>query len=143
MRLFTTRFGELDVSEKEIITFKDGILGLENLTRYLILRPPESQPLAWFQSTDKPEIALPVISLQFINLNYELDLDPKSEKDLELKRGGQLEAYFVVYLGKEHGSSQVNLATPIVVNPASRLGKQVLQERKQQPSRFNLLELLE
>jgi flagellar assembly factor FliW len=143
MRLFTNRFGELNFSEKEVITFKEGILGLENLTRYLVLKPSESHPLAWIQSLEEPEIALPVISNQFINLKYELDLDPRSEKELEFERREQLEAYFVVYAGKKLSTSQVNLVAPILINPASRLGKQVVQEKKQYSSRQNHLELVE
>ena len=142
MRLLTSRFGETSYSAREIITFSEGILGLENLARYLILKPPESKPLLWLQSLDDPQTALPVIHPEIIVPDYPVELSDDLKRELEIKKGDQIEIFCIVHLEKDLEASTVNLLTPIVVNPYSSKAKQVIQDKKPYTSRHNLFELL-
>jgi flagellar assembly factor FliW len=142
MRLLTSRFGEINYSAKEIITFSEGILGLENLTRYLIIKPPESKPFLWLQSLDDPQAALPVIHPEIIVPDYPVELSDDLKRELEIKKGDQIEIFCIVHLEKDWKASTVNLLTPVVVNHSSCKAKQVIQDKKPYTSRHNLLELL-
>jgi len=142
MRLLTSRFGEINFSAREIITFSEGILGLENLTRYLIIKPPESKPLLWLQSLDDPQAALPVIRPEMIVPDYPVELSDDLKRELEIKKGDQIEIFCIVHLEKDWKASTVNLLTPVVVNHSSCKAKQVIQDKKPYTSRHNLLELL-
>ena len=35
MKLNTSRFGEIEVNEEEIITFSDGLFGFEDIKKYI------------------------------------------------------------------------------------------------------------
>ena len=142
MRLFTSRFGEINYSAREIIPFSEGILGLENLTRYLIIKPPENRPLLWLQSLDDPQVALPVIHPEIIVPDYPLELSDDLKKELEIKKGDQIEIFCIVHLEKDWKASTVNLLTPVIVNHSSSKAKQVIQDKKPYTSRHNLFELL-
>ena len=142
MRLLTSRFGEISYSAREIITFSEGILGLENLTHYLILKPPESRPFIWLQSLDDPQVALPVIHPEAIVPDYPVELSDDLKRELEIKTGNRIEIFCIIHLEKDLKASTVNLLTPIVVNPSSRKAKQVIQDKKPYTSRHNLFELL-
>jgi len=142
MRLLTSRFGEINYSAREIITFSEGILGLENLTRYLIIKPPESKPLLWLQSLDDPQAALPVIHPEMIVPDYPVELSDDLKRELEIKKGNRIEIFCIVHLEKDFKASTVNLLTPIVVNPSGGRAKQIVQEKKPYTSRHNLFELL-
>ncbi len=142
MRLFTSRFGVIDHSEREIITFSEGILGLENLRRYLIIRPPESKPFLWLQSLDDPKSALPVIQPEIIVPDYSIELSDQLIRELEIRKEDQIEIFCIVHLEKDWKAWTVNLLTPVIVNPATGKAKQVIQDKKPYTSRHNLFELL-
>lgn len=142
MRLDTSRFGTLDYSEKEVITLKEGIVGLENHTRYLILKPPESQPFAWLQSLQDPAIALPVVQPQALLPDFQIELSDELKSELKAKKSDKLEAYCIVYSGPDLESSTINLLAPIVINTANKLAIQVLLEKKPYTSKDNLFDLL-
>ncbi len=142
MRLATSRFGEVNYTTNEVITVKEGITGLENYTRYLILRPPESKPFLWLQSLDDPSIALPVIPVNLLIPDYKLDLTAELKAELQLTENERPEVYCLVYLEKKLPETTVNLLTPILVNPTKKLARQLILEKKPYTSRHSLLELL-
>jgi len=142
MRLLTSRFGEINYSAREIITFSEEILGLENLRRYLIIRPPESQPFLWLQSIDDPQVALPVIHPEKIVPDYPVELSAQLIRELEIRKEDQIEIFCIVHLEKEWKASTVNLLTPVIVNPSANKARQVIQDKKPYTSRHNLFELL-
>lgn len=142
MRLSTPRFGEVNYTDKDIITFPEGIIGLESNLRYLILRPPESKPFLWLQSVDDPQVALPVIPPDLLIPDYQVDLTAQLKAALQVDKNEKVDLYCIVYSEKEPKSTTVNLLTPIVVNSAKRLACQVMVEKKPYTSRHNLFELL-
>jgi len=142
MRLLTSRFGEISYSDREIITFSEGIFGLENLTRYLILKPPESRPFLWLQALDDPQVALPVIHPETIVPDYPVELSAQLSQELDIRKGNQIEIFCIVHLEKDWKSSTVNLLTPVVVNHSNCKAKLVIQDKKPYTSRHNLFELL-
>jgi|SRR3990172_635294 len=142
MRLATTRFGEISYSEKDIISFKEGLLGLEDHTRYLILRPPESYPFAWLQSLEDSHTAIPVIPAQIFQPSYHFELSDEIAKELSIQKKDKVESYCQVYLAEQSKSSNVNLLMPIVVNLANRQAKQIVLEKKPYTSKHNLFDLL-
>ena len=59
MKIGTTRFGELEVENSDIISFKEGLLGLKTL-KFFVVDPGDQETLIlWLQSTEQPNIAFP------------------------------------------------------------------------------------
>ena len=59
MKLETTRFGTLDIEEKQILEFPDGLYGFEKETRFTLLpfNPNVESPMEWMQSILSPHLA--------------------------------------------------------------------------------------
>lgn len=142
MRLATSRFGTIDYQENEVVTLREGMPGLENHTRYLILRPPESQPFFWLQSLHDSHTALPVIQPQIFLPDYQIELSDQLVAELQVQKGHKLVPCCVISLGKELEDAFVNLLTPIVVNTGNNLARQIMMEKKPYTSKHNLFELL-
>ena len=51
MKLQTSRFGQISISEDDIYTFSNGIPGFENQTTFVVVAPEEDEPFAFLQST--------------------------------------------------------------------------------------------
>ena len=50
----------MTTADKKIITFTNGILGLEQYKSYVLLDHPGTDVVKWLEAVDAPEIALPV-----------------------------------------------------------------------------------
>ena len=61
MKVNTTRFGELEVKNEDVINFSEGLLGFEKLTKFFVVDPGDSTLILWLQSTEDESIAFPII----------------------------------------------------------------------------------
>jgi len=126
MIIKTKRFGETEINESDIWNFANGLPGLEEYQNYTLLEPEESYPVAWLQSIDESEVCLPV-TLTFKALpDYSFDVDETVEAELPLNEPGQLIALSVLNINEDITQMTANLAAPILVNTASRKGRQVI-----------------
>ena len=74
MKISTSRFGELDVSNKEIISFKEGLLGFEHLKKFFIVDPGDQTLILWLQSSEDGNVAFPIIEPKIFLPNYDVKL---------------------------------------------------------------------
>lgn len=57
MELMTRDFGKLKIDEADIINFKSGLPGFENLNDFVLLPFAEDSPFIIMQSVERAEIA--------------------------------------------------------------------------------------
>ena len=50
MVISTTRFGPVQVTPDDIILFKEGLLGFNDLEKFVLLDDPNDEIFAWLQS---------------------------------------------------------------------------------------------
>ena len=62
MLVQTSRFGQIQSSQEEVIIFPLGLIGFESSRQWLIVPDPENTEVAWLQSLAQPQVALPLIS---------------------------------------------------------------------------------
>ena len=62
MKISTTRFGNLTIEDGDVLTFVDGLIGMEDCRRWVLLADAHNSALGWLQSLDRPEVALGVVS---------------------------------------------------------------------------------
>lgn len=76
-------FGELEVSEENIIFFEEGIPAFENLKKFVIVKEDQS-PFYWLQSVEDKDIAFVIINPFEIKPDYEFDLPDEIVNKLEI-----------------------------------------------------------
>ncbi|MDR2665807.1 MAG: flagellar assembly protein FliW, partial [Oscillospiraceae bacterium] len=74
MTIDTLRFGQVEIDEAKILTFKSGLPGLEGNTEFVVLRFEESYPIVWLQSAYERGICLPVIDTFAVSPDYAFDI---------------------------------------------------------------------
>jgi flagellar assembly factor FliW len=123
----TTRFGTVEVPECEILNFPSGILGFEDCQRYVILDHDTNIPLKWLQAVDRADLAFPITSPEEIVENYVITIPPADLAALGMESGGTLAIWVILRIprGEPEGTT-ANLRAPVVINPATRVGRQVL-----------------
>lgn len=144
MKVNTRIFGEIDIAEDKIIQFVNGIVGFPDMVDFTLIHDEEKGPegIAWAQSIQEPQFALPVINPLFIKEDY----NPKVEDEL-LKPLGEFGAEDMLVLATITIPSNikdmtVNLKGPIVINAATKKACQVIAEGDECEVKFPIYEIL-
>ena len=123
-RVETTRFGWIEFDPDEVVSFPEGLIGLEHCRKWVLLADAGSNTLGWLQSTERPEMAMAVVSPRRILPDYQLrlsrrELDPLALDDIRT-------AGVLVVVGGDELSITLNLKAPLVINWRRRIGRQVV-----------------
>jgi len=116
----------VEVDEKKIIDFGDGIPGLEQYHKYALLQFEESYPIVWLQSMDDSGICLPVLDTFSVLPDYVFDIDENDVKTLELSDPEDIHVVSVVVIPEDIQGMTVNLAAPIIINTVTGNAKQIV-----------------
>ena len=133
MKLFTRDLGEIEIDEKDIVTFTGPIFGFEKYRRFVFLYQEEivenekelSEHFIWLQSVEEPELCFILVQPDLITDHYQPQL-PKEAKTL--LGDGDWMCWLIVSLREPFQDSTVNLRSPIVVNPELRQAAQFVLE---------------
>lgn len=118
------------VPPESIVTFPEGIPGLSGEQGFVILRSDEMEPIAVLQSLADEHVSLPVIPVHAVVEDYRLALSDGDRAALEAgpsQDASSLVCLAVLILPGSQTPAACNLLAPIVINPASMRGKQVVQ----------------
>ncbi|MCB0377992.1 MAG: flagellar assembly protein FliW [Bdellovibrionales bacterium] len=127
----TTRFGTIDISEEDILTFTEGLLGFNDLEKFVLLDDPNDEIFAWLQSCDEPSIAFPVLEPELFEENFKLRLTKSDLQSLKSEDSAQLRSFCIITIPEDPARMTANLKAPVVVNVSQRLARQcVLQDNK-------------
>ncbi|MCK9279900.1 MAG: flagellar assembly protein FliW [Melioribacteraceae bacterium] len=123
MKIITTQFGEIEVSEDQILTFNEGFYAFEELKKYVLIQPDNSY-FKYLTSVDRPEIAFPLFATRLLDENY-----PQIDKH---------EAFGIVTLNKDPLKITVNLRAPVYINQYDKSGYHTILEGENYSFYYNL-----
>lgn len=126
VRINTPLLGEVDVEERDLLFFPKGLPGFEKLHRW-VLAGEDDDPVKWLISVDLGQITLPVADPTLLDPGYSPSIPAEILKQLDIQTLD--EALMVVILNiprREPWKGTANLLAPLVINPGSRRGRQVV-----------------
>lgn len=130
MVLTSKIYGEIEYEEKDIIKFRKGILGLEHLNTYVLLKIDEYEPFQLLQSIEDEEIGF-VLSCPFdFYKDYEFDLNKELLKRLEIESEEEVMVFNTVTLNSDPKKITTNLKAPIIINISNNLGEQIILDKE-------------
>lgn len=138
LKVPTTRFGEIEVAASTVITFPQGLVGLPQLRRFVLIEG--RGPFQWMQCVDNPDATFVVIDSDEVVTDYAINPSPE---DLRVVTEGDepapLCALLIVTIPREAPERlTANLMAPLIVNTERRVGVQaVLPDRY--PVRYPLV----
>ncbi len=125
MQVDTTRFGKIEIAEKELISFPWGVPGFEHLKSYVLLEY-KNGPFQWLQSVEEPSVAFVVCAPDFLGLVYSAS-DAK-KKLINLEHDKDLIILNIVSFNREKGAIRFHVKSPLLFNVAARIGYQWTME---------------
>lgn len=124
MKISTTRFGSLNIEDADVLTFVDGLIGMEDCRRWVLLADAQNASLGWLQSLDRPEVALGVVSPRRFVADYQVRVARREIQPLGLKDPN--EAQILTIVSHTSDGLSLNLKAPLVIHVAERLGRQIV-----------------
>ena len=123
MRVNTKAYGPIDVDERQRIHFPSGILGFENLRDYVLLDAAQA-PFYWLQSLEVVEIAFVLINPRVFRPDYRLEVERSELEEIGIGADEQVLDFAIVTVPEDPMEMTANLQGPIIINKASRTGRQ-------------------
>ncbi|MGD8564338.1 MAG: flagellar assembly protein FliW [Desulfarculaceae bacterium] len=136
IKVITDRFGEITVSEDQVVTLPNGMVGFPELHRYVLLQHREGSPFHWLQSLERRELAFVMVSPLLFDSQYQVSLGNTEVKLLNLEDPKTIQVWTVVTI--PHGRPEkmtANLKAPVIINLANRLAAQIILDDPKYPLR--------
>jgi flagellar assembly factor FliW len=124
MNINTTRFGHVTIDEGDVLTFVDGLIGMEQCRRWVLLADSQNNSLGWMQSLERPDLALAVVCPQRFVPEYQVHVARRDVQPLGL--GTPEEAQVLVIVSQSSGTLALNLKAPLVIHLEKRVGRQIV-----------------
>lgn len=141
MTLETTRFGNIECQDDDVLTVIDGVLGFPECTRFLVISHGEGSSFRWLQSVDNPELAFLVIDPAEFKADYAPEMPDRLAGKLGLDENTPRIVYTIVSIpAGQPEQMTANLAGPIVINAEARVAAQVVLDDPQWNTRHRILD---
>jgi len=138
MEITTRDFGKIEIAQSDIISFKAGIPGFENLEDFVLLPLADESPFIIMQSVSDPDVAFVTVEPGNLIQDYEFEISDKAEKELKIESISNLLILNIITLKNQIKDSTANLSAPIVINLEEKLGKQIILDDQRYQVRFKV-----
>jgi flagellar assembly factor FliW len=123
----TKACGEIEVDEKQVLDFPEGILGFDYVKKFILMdSDKEESPFKWLQAYDEPELAFVVIRPIDFMIEYELMISHSDIEAVKAADASELLVFAIVTIPSNPSEMTANLLGPIIINPNARIGKQAI-----------------
>ena len=129
MTVQTSRFGQIEIQDNDVLFFPEGLLGFSELRNFVLLEDPQDEIFVWLQSTENAHIAFPVLEPEFFVPNYKLNLAKNDLEAMGLKSQEKVRSFAIITIPEDAKQMTANLKAPIVIHVTSKISRQcVLQD---------------
>lgn len=129
MVIESTRFGSLEVEEKDIVQISHGLPGFPEEKAFAFLPYGPDSPFAFLQSVTDPNLTFMLVEPFLFFVDYQFELDDEFAKGLGITEDTPPQIYTIVTVPEKLEEMTANLLAPIVVNWKSRQAAQIILEK--------------
>ena len=130
---------ETDITVSETVRFPDGIPGFESCRQWVVLAAEEQTPLRRLHAVDGVDASFLAIDPRSVMKGYQCELTPADRRRIGADEQTPL-VWLALVMVESGGKVTVNLRAPIVINPRTMIGQQVLPQNSLYPLRHALLD---
>lgn len=136
--LVGTRFGTVEFDSDEVLQIDGGLVGLPELRRFVLFEAKPGSPFSWLQSLDDPAMAFLVTEPSRYLPTYESEVARRCS-DID---DAVILATANVPAGRPRDTT-LNLSGPIVLDAATRRGRQMVLEDGAYTTRYRVFPQVE
>lgn len=140
MKINTRYFGEMEIDEKEIIRFEQGIPGFIEEKQFVVIPfGDEETPLNVLQSLNTHTLAFVIVNPFLFFKDYEFNITEPITNQLQLNDEKEIAVYVILTVQDPFEKTTANLKAPIVVNVEKGYGKQIVLNDEQYFTKHKLI----
>ena len=126
----TVRFGTIEIDEKKVVHFAQGIPAFEDEHEFVIIPYDEESPYVFLQSLATPDLAFLMTVPYLFFKDYEFEIDDATEQQLALKSPEDVIVYTLLTVPQGRIEDMTaNLMAPVIINQRTMAGKQLVLEK--------------
>jgi flagellar assembly factor FliW len=125
MKILSHTYGEIEIDDRQVIEFPNGILGFETYRKFALLDAPR-QPFYLLQSMEDPFIGFILIDPNVFRKDYVHDVPEADLKNLGIEQNEDMLIMAIVTIPVDQTRISANLQGPIVINKKTRTGAQCI-----------------
>lgn len=126
MKVQSTRLGEMEVVDKDIIQIPEGILGFSGCEKYTwINHDDQESPIELLQSIDDADLTFMLVDPFLFKPDYVFELQEEWKDKLNVYQSEQLTVRAIVTV-RSIDRISINLKAPIIINNRSRIAAQIV-----------------
>lgn len=137
MMIETKAYGPLEIDEKQLIYFPQGLLGFEDHKRYALF-DAHKKPFYWLQSLDETRVAFILLKPTVFREDYEPGIGLDDLGEIEVESLDDTLVFSIVTV-PESGPMTANLQGPVYINKKNRAAKQCISPRDEYRTRHDIL----
>jgi flagellar assembly factor FliW len=122
---------EIEYEPSDVITFDEGMIGLPQLRRMVLVSQPEISPFHWLASVDEPETAFLVLDPLTQYERYAPSIPEQTKARIGLAAGEKPLLLTIVRISAEWQESSINLKAPMVIAPGAMRGMQIVATERE------------
>lgn len=130
MIIATEHLGNIEYSENDVLSFAHGIPGFEEEKQFILIPAEDIEfPFSYLQSVQSADLAFIVTDPFLFVENYDFELSSSDATALNVKNDEDLadiSVLTIVTIPNDVDQTTINIMAPIVINHASKVGRQVL-----------------
>lgn len=140
MNINTTKFGEIQIDENLIFDFVEPIIGYDSLKKYVLVEHSDNSAFKWLQSIEDPDLAFPVTSPAFFDIDYQFEIPTDKAEKINLNSVESLISLNIVTIPAGNPrKATINLLAPIIINAANKEGMQLILSNSNYPVKTPLI----
>lgn len=116
MAVITIRGNQVPYEDHQVITFSEGLIGMPDMRRAVLVPMDEFEPFCWLASVENEKNRFIVVDPNLIFDTY----DPFANES------ERLQTLAIVKISSDWAKTTVNLRAPLVINRDTQKGAQVI-----------------
>ena len=139
IKINSSKFGELEIEEKNIFNFISPIIGFNNLKQYTIIDYKADSPFKWLQSIEDMDLAFPVTLCSFFNIDYQFNIPDEEADILGIESPDSVFVCNIANIpSSDPHSATINMLAPIVINLQNKKAMQLILKNTDFEVRYKL-----
>lgn len=138
MLVNTKFFGSIEVDEKSIISFENGLPGFSDLHDFALLPVEGNAALNYMQSIQEASICFILMNPFLIYEDYEIDISEDTVAALGIDKISDINLFAILTVTDNIKDITANLAAPIVVNTVNNKAAQEILSDNRYEIRYKL-----
>ncbi|XQY91515.1 flagellar assembly protein FliW [Metabacillus sp. HB246100] len=138
MKISTKYHGDVEMEEKDLIFFQNGLPGFIGEKEFVLLPLESDSPLLILQSVKSKDLGFIMINPFNYFHSYEFELSKPDKDFLEIHSESDITILTIITVKEPFEDSTVNLMAPIIINVKNKKAKQVILNNSIYNSRTKL-----